>query len=154
MKIIFLDVDGVLNCQSSVSHCGNYVGIDADKVNRLKLIVDVTNAKLVLCSTWKSGWERVYKEQQDEFGNYLDKKLRKEHLYVMDKTDDYGKMRGEGILDWLSKHQIENWIILDDEPWDYEGLGIQDRVVRTEFENDHGGLQDEHVRQAIRLLRS
>lgn len=51
MKIIFLDVDGVLNCQNSKSNCYGIMGIDDDKVSRLRKIVECTDAKIVLIST-------------------------------------------------------------------------------------------------------
>lgn len=38
MKIIFLDIDGVLNCHNSKSDCNGRLGIDEDKVKRLKKI--------------------------------------------------------------------------------------------------------------------
>ena len=58
MKVIFLDIDGVLNCQSSKSSCHGMVGIDNDKVKRLKEIVKATGAKMVLISTWKTDWQK------------------------------------------------------------------------------------------------
>ena len=60
MKIIFLDIDGVLNyrgCKSK-SPSGCY-GIEQDKVKLLKNIVEQTNAKLVLTSTWKTDWYKT-----------------------------------------------------------------------------------------------
>ena len=58
MKIIFLDVDGVLNCKSSKSRCGGFLGIDDSKVKLLKEIIDITGAKIVLSSSWRYGWRR------------------------------------------------------------------------------------------------
>ena len=40
MKVIFLDIDGVLNTPSSESRCGEYIGIDDEKVKKLKKIVE------------------------------------------------------------------------------------------------------------------
>ena len=53
MKVIFLDIDGVLNTPSSESRCGEYIGIDDEKVKKLKKIVEKTKAEIVLISTWK-----------------------------------------------------------------------------------------------------
>lgn len=55
MKVIFLDIDGVLNCVTSKSYCGMYVGVDADKIRRLARIVEETGAKIVLSSDWRDG---------------------------------------------------------------------------------------------------
>lgn len=35
MKAIFSDIDGVLNTPSSESRCGEYIGIDDEKVEKL-----------------------------------------------------------------------------------------------------------------------
>ena len=35
MKAIFLDIDGALNTPSSESRCGEYIGIDDEKVEKL-----------------------------------------------------------------------------------------------------------------------
>ncbi len=155
MKVIFLDVDGVLNCQSSKSRCADYrgiIGIDNDKVKRLRRIVETTKAKIVLCSSWKSRWERVYKEDQGELANYLDRKLKRERLHIIDKTKDNGCDRGDGIIKWVGEHNVESFIILDDDMFDYESLDLASRVIKTSFYADNGGLQDEHVELAIALL--
>lgn len=150
MKVIFLDIDGVLNCQNSQSRCGGYIGIDNDKVKRLRKIVEATNARIVLVSSWKSRWEREYKDDQNELANYLDRKLKRERLYILDKTKDSVWNRGEGIIWWVGTHNVENFIILDDEEFDYADCGIISRLVKTSFYGD--GLRDEHVELAIDLL--
>ena len=88
MKIIFLDIDGVLNCEHSKSRCQNWIGIDNKRVKLLRKIVDEIGAKIVLISSWKRKWERFDKDNQHEVGNYLDRKLKRERLYIMDKTKD------------------------------------------------------------------
>ena len=51
-KIIFLDIDGVLNSEFSKAYMPNgYVGIDSDKLQNLKYIVDTTGAEIYLTST-------------------------------------------------------------------------------------------------------
>ncbi len=59
MKIIFLDIDGVLNSdnwlQSEASKTGSYPEnkFDPNAVRLLNKMVQQTNAKLVLTSTWR-----------------------------------------------------------------------------------------------------
>ena len=53
MKLIFLDVDGVLNCAASFTRRGNPFPIDDNKVDLLAQIVEATGAELVLSSTWR-----------------------------------------------------------------------------------------------------
>ena len=107
MKVIFLDIDGVLNCQSSKSRCGVYVGIDADKVARLREIVDETGAKIVLSSSWRTEW---FKDEDfnTETGKYIDRKLKRERLAILDKTitDRFDRRRKE-VEAWLEGKDIE-----------------------------------------------
>lgn len=153
MKLIFLDIDGVLNDINSKSRCGFFKGIDDDKVKRLKQIVDATDAKIVLTSTWKRHWDKN-KDLIEDMGNYLNKKFKKQGLRVMDKTTDDGKHRGTGIIDYINNFHtdVENWIVLDDEYFpDYKECDILSHMVETDFYNG-GGLQDSHVELAIKLL--
>jgi len=59
MKILFLDVDGVLNSQESTrkSHHkkGSIIGIDPEYVLLLHRILEATDAKVVVSSTWRKG---------------------------------------------------------------------------------------------------
>lgn len=154
MKVIFLDVDGVLNCSESQSKCGDYTGIDDKRVKLLRNLVRTSHAAIVLVSSWKDDWERVDKESQNEYGDYLDRKLKREGLYVLDKTDDDPRgdyYRGRSILTWLEKHpNVESWVVLDDEMFDYEECGVVSRLVLTD--NENGGLCEEHVQRALELL--
>jgi hypothetical protein len=152
MKVIFLDIDGVLNCRSSKSRCGVYLGIDDDKVTRLRQIVDATGAKIVLSSSWRSNW---FKDEDFncESGRYIDRKLKREGLAILDKTGvDIRDRRRKEVENWMQGKNIEAYVILDD--LDY-GWGYSDCVnhwVETSFSN--GGLQDEHVAKAIEILNA
>ena len=157
MKIIFLDVDGVLNCRKSTSRCHGFIGIDDDKVQRLRKIVGATGAQIVLTSTWKSDWikEPERKSEQNKYGNYLEHQLEKENLCILDKTTDEKSIcdRGEGIFNYLRSHNVDQWIAIDDEIFgDFEDYGIIEHLVKTNFYDENGGLQDEHVALAIEIL--
>ena len=149
--------DGVLNCIESKSRCRGCIGIDDDKVERLKRIVEATGAKIVLTSTWKKDWIRdpSLKDEQNEYGNYLERKLRRENLFILDKTTDEKSLsdRGEGIFNYLRSHKVDQWIALDDEIFhDFEDYGVMDHLVKTSFYDENGGLQDEDVELATNLL--
>ena len=56
MKIVFLDIDGVLNSLNYRRRMGmQYFSdmIDRRKMPLLKKIVEATNAKIVLSTTWR-----------------------------------------------------------------------------------------------------
>lgn len=151
-KIIFLDVDGVLNCKNTKDVCINFVGIEDRLVKKLRDIVDATGAKIVLVSTWRYYWEPNNKDGQDEMGTYLDKKLSKQGLYIRDKTDPYCLFaRGKGIWEWLKDKYVESFVILDDEAHDYEEVKLKDRWIQT-YDVVDGGITDEDVAKAIEIL--
>lgn len=122
-KIIFLDIDGVLNAYDSFKYMPApdmpeilYVGIDDDKLQHLKHIVDVTGAEIYLTSSWKQHWEKQDKEKQDVFANEIDNRFAAVGLKVTDKTYDTAwKYRAAGIHKVLIERQPEAWVILDDE---------------------------------------
>ena len=155
MKIIFLDIDGVLNAEHSRSRCGKFIGIDNDKLLRLKRIVDETDAKIVLVSTWKENWERLpsRKIYQNELADYLDKRFKRVGLAVFDKTLNSLAgvyfSRGEGILEYMYCKQIEGFVIIDDYQFDYDGCGLTDRYVKTD---NRIGITEENVQKAIVIL--
>lgn len=163
MKLIFLDIDGVLNCGGTPTRApSGCIGVDDDKVKRLKKIVDATGAKVVLTSTWKTEWFKTeFKEDLPKDGAYLEKKLKSNGVYLLDKTEEPSwNNRGGGILTFIGKHKdnVESFVILDDESFDFVELGIGDRLVKTRFlprtPGEQCGLQDHHVEQAIKILNT
>ncbi len=155
MKIVFLDIDGVLNCEGSRSRCVGYRGIDDKKVKTLAKIVKATGAEIVLISTWKDDWRKTDKARQGILANYLDKKMKKQGLVVLDKTRDcIGERylsRGEGILDYLTSNKVETYVILDDYQFDYDSCGLTDNYVKTD--NYNGGLTEDLANKAIEILK-
>ena len=151
MKVIFLDVDGVLNEAYSKSRSPHgFIGVDDYKVAVLKQIVDATGAVIVLSSTWKKEWSA----DPDEIGIdavYLNKKLAKYGLRIIDKTIDDTWNRGFGIKAWLSTHDVETWLVLDDDKFeDFEYEGIMPHFVQTSFSD--GGLMEKHISRCVDIL--
>lgn len=160
MKVIFLDIDGVLNCSTSKSFChddlcGIIHGIDSDKVKRLAKIVEATGAQIVLSSDWKDGWEKYYTSQKPSHAKYLDNHLyKKGKLTIKDKTPTTHKgtwFRGSEILTYLRTHRdVENYVILDDTFYDdFANKEIKEHLVLTGYKV---GLTDADVEKAIKIL--
>ena len=155
MKVIFLDVDGVLNTPSYERRCGEYIGIDDEKVEKLKKIVEKTKTEIVLISTWKKYWrkEEKLKPLQDYSANYLDEKLAKQGLKAIDKTKDKADgrylSRGESILEYVYRNNVENYIILDDCQFDYDGCDLTDNYIKT---NQIEWLSEQQVKAACETL--
>ena len=154
MKIIFLDVDGVLNCRHTEESIAGFVFVSEDKILLLKEIIDRTGAQVVLSSTWRWGW--AYKERNPNSTSNdvmlfeaLQERLAEFGIELMDYTPELG-MRSWEINDWLDKHQgegIESYVVLDDradELYDHE-----EQLVETDLEY---GLTQEDVEQAVNIL--
>ena len=157
-KIIFLDIDGVLNCNSSDPYMPNgYVGIDEDKLQNLKYIVDQTGAEIYLTSTWKHGWSprESGKFIQDDFGNEIDFRFSAAGLQITNKTYEGLGGRGDGIYHVLITLDPapEGWVVLDDEYWpDFPIFDIDTHFVKTEW---YGmGLTKEKADLAIQILNN
>lgn len=158
MKIIFLDVDGVLNTRNTKDRCGVVIGIEDEKVKRLAKIVSRTGASIMLTSSWKHGWS-ADPRKNDRDGDYLNRKLAKYGLKITDKVDMGISVRGYEILQWLDwqirmkKQSVESYVVLDDERFDYDLYPeFSGRIVKTDFYAKDGGLQDSHVEEAVRIL--
>ena len=153
-KYIFLDIDGVLNCNNTTELFLGMTGIEDRLVEKLSAIVKATEAEIVLVSTWRDYWEPQAKEKQDAEGTYLDYMLQKQELHISDKTDpNWLYKRGEGILEWLEDKNVESFVILDDELHDYKELNLEKHWIQTYDVND-GGITDEDVIKAIRILNT
>lgn len=154
-KIIFLDIDNVLNNDKTEEKTPiGFVGIDDYLVGRLAQIVKATNAKIVLISTWKDNFIIGEAFQPDEDCQYLYNKLKKYNLYVDDKTVDSFKSfeRHFGITYYLKYNRIKgNYVILDD--FEYNRSTNDDAVLTHWIQTYWGeGLTQDNVQEAIKIL--
>lgn len=53
MKVIFLDIDGVLNSSKTIGRNFDYPELDPRNLKVLKDIVELSHAVIVLISSWK-----------------------------------------------------------------------------------------------------
>ncbi len=156
MKVIYLDIDGVLNCSDTKARIMDRVGLDGKLLGNLKKVVEKTDAKIVLISTWKEGWvkDKVKKPFQSSFARYLDEKFSAHNLKVFDKTDSRADgeflSRGEGILRYNEKNGVDDFIIIDDFQYDYDGCALTDKWIKSDF--NQGGLTEKLTGEAIELF--
>lgn len=152
MKVIFTDVDGVLNEDSTPTRTkSRVIFIDQEKLLRLKKIVDATGAKIVLSSTWR--YDRNDPKHNGDFLE-LQEAFHRVGLEFFDYTpvDAIGIRRGMEIRAWLGLHrgEVDRFVILDDEVFDFEERGLLPYLIKTEF--GEGGLTEGHVRETIKML--
>lgn len=146
-KIIFLDVDGVLNSEEFGrwlwdNHEKKYHGyelLDQRAILCLQDIVFVTGAEIVLSSSWRISSLRTkqLKEQLLPYG-----------LEIIDRTiSDARGERGDEIKEWLSRNpDVSHYVILDD---DNDMSDIKNHLIQTTFRK---GLLPEHATKAIEML--
>lgn len=144
MKILFLDIDGVLNSrQFFLKVAGQNLlpddKIDPDMVARLNQITDATGAHIVVSSTWRYAYQNNLSGLQSMLKRHGVTGL----VIGMTNTDNHA--RGLQIKQWLDWHaNADAFVILDDDS-DDQML----HLVKTTFDL---GLQDNHVADAIKIL--
>ena len=153
-NIIFLDIDGVLNNNRTMSSApSGCIGIGNSLLDNLYHIVKETNAKIVLSSTWKKDWDRNPNKCKPD-GLYLNKKLRQKNIFIFDKIDDNISLskRGCAINKYLKQHpEIKHYLILDD--WDFDFNDYPHLLDHFIYIDVHIGLTKEHIQQGINILR-
>lgn len=155
IKTLFLDVDGVLNgtnfFKNTPQHLnydklrliyGSHIAwslcsIDPEKVKLLNRILDETGAEIVVSSSWRGD-----SQLQTIFSIAgIKKKIYGETPRIK------GRHRGKEIQEWLNTHEVENYVILDD---DSDILDSQlNHFVQTSWQE---GLVESDAESAIRIL--
>ena len=158
MKIVFLDVDGVLNSEKSHSLQDNNQHWTWNEVAEmhlvlLKEIIEETGAKIVLSSSWRlyHPFHTGHKTITDGLMKVLVDKLNNFGLSILDVTPEIPNViRGVEVATWLDEHlDIENYVILDD---DADFLEEQkEHFIHTTFKN---GLTEELAKKAIEIVKS
>ena len=119
MKVIFLDIDGVLNV---ISQGHDEFGSLFHKhfEDNLRRIIEQTGAKIVISSTWRmSGLEKMQAmwKHRDLAGEVIDVSPDCTQLVTYGTFEYYDAVeRGHEIQDWLDKHpEVTNYVITDDD---------------------------------------
>ena len=168
-KVIFLDVDGVLNSNRTLYED---ISLEDDLISNLKELVDKTGAKIILSSSWRLSTEAIatLMDKLDKFGlaissmtcdgvdldwfekyefdvtkKYLDTKFDYDENKQIKITHD----RGAEIFKWLHDHDDCAYVILDDEIEDIKPYFSESVIVKTSYKT---GLTKEDVKKAIQIL--
>lgn len=140
MKILFLDIDGVLNCSDTFKDQPRGDAIDDDMVRCINRVIDVTGCKIIISSAWRFCYTLpVLRRKLGEHGL-----LPNTVIGVTGRGDG----RGNEILAWLALHpEVTCWAAVDDDSFD---MGpVKDRLAHTSFQT---GILGKHVDQLILLL--
>ena len=143
MKILFLDIDGVINSTRTLlafdAYPHNFDGSDAElfdwvAVGLIRKLCEKTGAKICLSSSW-----RLYFSPK-ECAEAL-------NLPIIDKTGDHST-RGLEINAWLADHpEVETSAIVDD--FDQFLESQQSRFVKTDEDE---GLSYRNYKELVRIL--
>ncbi|MCK5020109.1 MAG: hypothetical protein KAS32_23850 [Candidatus Peribacteraceae bacterium] len=110
MKIIFLDIDGVL---SSIDYMAEGIHIHPDKIKHVTRIVKETDAKIVISSTWR------FNHGVKEFNEWFYRLGLRGYNTIIGMTPDLPGIRGAEIETWIKnndpRHEIESYVIIDDD---------------------------------------
>lgn len=171
MKVIFLDIDGVLNTKETYASIyktqgsvGLYdIAIDLFRLGHLKEIIDQTDAKIVLSSSCRKLFIK-------ENGKIVPATLKSRNLYnlfynngieIFDITPENLRSREEEIKLWLSNNpDVEEFVIIDDDPTIFDELSsklIQTSKVKQDyallsFLKESFGLCERHIPEIVDRL--
>ena len=143
-RLIFLDVDGVLN------HADSNDAIDEACLRNLQTIINKTDAVLILVSSWKCGWFKENKVMQDDDANYLDSRLKTVGISIFDKSSRYASGRLLEVVDWIMRFNASSFVILDDDFGHYKDTPLEAFCIRTNYYEN--GLTEELAKEAITKL--
>ena len=175
MKVLFLDIDGVLNSENwfayriycvknnMVNILMNFVDTDDRNIKHkltmlddraianLNRIIEETGCKVVLSSSWRSSIESENIFTQ----NLLKLKGFKYEFYDVTPRlwfNDFSIRRGEEIQLWMDKesekNEIESYVILDDDDSDM----LPEQMNNFIHVDGQVGLTDRDVFAAIEIL--
>ncbi len=144
MKVIFLDVDGVLNHSGLMMQRSELLTSDElyksmicpSCVALLQLLIKETDAKVVLSSTWRR-FHELEKNQE-----YIGVELLDKTIYMS------GEPRGKEIKEWLDNNkQVTHYVVIDDD-MDIEPY-VSNHVVTS---GRTGGFNFEAFQKAKEIL--
>ena len=149
MKVIFLDFDGVITIPPKWY-------INANKIKWIKKIIDETDAKIVVSSSWRR--ENVKETINDMIGKTKRCPRNKMLYWLIDNIYDVtswfsdkkynGTGRGGEIQTWLDKHpEVNNYVIIDD-----DGDMLDEQLYHFVQTNYEDGLTEVETKRAIKVL--
>ena len=146
VKLVFLDVDGVLN---SMDSCRAGTEIQDDKLKLLKKIIDCTGAEIVISSSWRLV-DHELKQLSDALKTY-----NMEYIGITPKLF----YRTDEIASFMKNYRknnkdiyISHWIAIDDmklSTWNAKMM--KNHFVHTSLLR---GLTEFDVEKAIKLLNT
>ena len=162
MKIIFLDVDGVLNSDFTEETVNGWTFVDDKSIMLIKHIMDTTGAFVVLDSTWRQGYYGTTQKAPGDMSDWGEL----EYEALKERCEKYGVWfyghtpwpetgnRGAEIKRWIDentggdKEELESFVIIDDVDIRISNV-FPANFVKT---RGHLGITNHEVNRAIQIL--
>jgi hypothetical protein len=143
-RVIFLDVDGVLNHAEAFRLWEDRFGrdvLDHGCVRRLVELARDTGAEVVISSTWRL---------MEDAHRIISVALWTHGIELVGQTPDlWSTDRADEIRAWLADNpDVSRYVVLDDDPT----AAIEGHTVLTDWNG--GGLTDERAAEARRILEA
>ena len=144
MKVVFCDVDNVLNSEYHTKKNGDCrEDIEELKVRNLKKIVDAAGAEVVIVS-------HAHAFNDERFAKQRIEQIRKYGVNPIADLKSGGFLgpKDDAVKRWLNEHkEVEKFVIFDDGYDNYYDL--VDHLILVDY---HHGLTYKHTRKAIEML--
>lgn len=149
MKIIFLDIDGVLNGDLVTWEGFPDSHIDPALVQKLNRVIAATDAKIVISSSWRFRFNYTEMNEILTRRGFVGEIIGETPKFVKNQRFSEFISRGREIKEWLDDcaHEIESHIMFDD----VHMMDGSKRLIKTDGKI---GLTDENVERAIQMLTS
>lgn len=162
MKIIFLDVDGVLNSdiwnQNHKDEIENGLLIDEEAIKLLAKLIKTTGAKIVLHSGWRFCFDENFipiRKESEFFKKILDENGISFYDFTPDLTTEEIRKNGKfsfvkpnEIFLWLNTHpDVSRWVVIDD-------ILLNNKTIQKHqvIPNSKIGLTPADIEKAAKIL--
>lgn len=108
-RILFVDIDGVLNSVDSAERFQTFEVLDPTAVQLLRVVTERNEAEIVITSTWRlwANWLALIRRSFSEAGW--------ENPPIIGRTPELRGVRGSEIAVWLAQNPTDSFIIIDDD---------------------------------------
>ena len=160
-KIIFLDIDGVLALHNNFfTNSATFqkkrewakrlkvpYGWDAKAVKALNIVIEKTDAEIVLSSDWRLHWDLVQLKEIFDAHNVLKSPIAITSKISSRSMKNLEFNRVGQIEDFIAENNVGKWIAVDDMHLaQWAKLAIADRFVRT---NQMEGIKQSGLKERI-----
>ena len=155
-RIIFLDIDGVLNGHEWIHRKDNGATWSGSRINSepsriLHRIIEQSSAKVVLISSWR-GWINHGSMTPIGFANVLRSHGVESNIVdalpSKDPNLNHGEDRALKLLEWLKNNDCLSYVVLED--IDLSPFGVENQIKT----DPRIGLVERHVPEVMAIFEA